>query len=52
MIVNAMPLTKMRLENVAASTTRKSAAARLRAVASNPGPRPPIPAEISTGGMK
>ena len=30
----------------------KNAAARLSAVASKPGPRPPMPAEISTGGTK
>ena len=49
---NAIAFDHGRFEMAGAPAIRKNAATMLNAVASKPGPRPPMPAEIRTGGTK
>ena len=46
------PLAMAVFEIADAPASTKNAATRLNAVASRPGPRPPMPAEIKTAGTK
>src|ERR1035438_9462055 len=50
--IKAAPLTKPNSDIADGAPSPRNTAATLSIVASKPGPRPPTPAEISTGGMK
>ena len=52
MMANAAPLKIAVLESSEKPGCKASTETMLKAVASSPGPRPPIPAEIKTAGTK